>query len=139
MPWSEEDCTFVEAFESCTLPGEQFQHQDHVKLAWLYLSTYTLTETLARYAEGIKRFARAHGQDGLYHETITWAYILVINERMQRGAPDQSWEDFATQNADLLARGKATLQAYYTSDTLSSELARATFVLPDRIVESVPA
>jgi hypothetical protein len=42
-----------------------------VKLVWLYLQRYPLLETLARFSEGIKRFAGAHGKSNHYHETIT--------------------------------------------------------------------
>lgn len=128
-----DDRAFLEAFESATLPESAFRHADHVRLAWLYLKRLPPAEALARFSEGLRRFAAALGKAGLYHETITWAYLLLIRERMERGGPAQSWQDFSAANPDLLAWKPSILGAYYREETLRSELARRVFVLPDRL------
>jgi hypothetical protein len=125
------DEEFIESFENCTLPRESFHHHDHVKLAWLYLRSYPVLEALARFSEGLKRFASFHGKSNLYHETITWAYIFIIRERMTRATREETWEDFADRNADLLNWGKSILKRYYREATLQSDLARKLFVFPD--------
>jgi hypothetical protein len=43
-----------------------------------------------------------------------------------------SWDEFATENKDLLKARDHVLKEYYTDETLNSELAREIFVLPDR-------
>jgi hypothetical protein len=129
-----EDRDFVAAFEACTLPNEAFHHQDHVRLAWLYLKDLPPAVALARFTEGLKRFAGAHGKPGLYHETITWAYLLLIRERMARAAEGDiggSFAEFAAANPDLLTWKPSILARYYRAETLESELARRVFVLPD--------
>ena len=72
-----------------------------------------------------------HGQDGLYHETITYAFIFLINERIERDGRTDSWEAFVARNTDLLTRGKAVLEAYYRTETLDSDLARKVFLMPE--------
>ena len=128
-----DDRAFVEAFESCTLPAHRFHHRDHVRLAWLYLRGEEPARALARFAEGLKRFAAALGQSGLYHETITWAYLLLIRERMERQGDGASFEAFAARNPDLMTWRPSILASYYRDDTLASPLARRTFVMPDRL------
>ena len=123
-----DDRDFLEAFEACTLPPELFSHRSHVRLAWLYLRDGSLLDTLPRYSEGIKRYAGSLGASAKYHETITWAYLFLIHERMQRAAYT-TFDDFAAANADLFG---PVLERYYSPETLGSELARTTFVLPDR-------
>ena len=130
------DKEFIRQFETCTLPAECFHHSDHVKLAWLYLQRYSLLEALQRFSEGIKRFAAAHGKTDLYHETITWAYVFLIHERMKRAGGKQCWEEFATANPDLLNWQTNILKSLYREETLHSELARQIFVLPDYIQTS---
>ena len=78
------------------------------------------------------RAAEAAGKPGLYHETITWAYVLLVHERRAAtGAED--WPAFAARNPDLLAWKPSVLEArYYREETLWSDRARETFVLPDR-------
>ncbi len=126
------DAEFVRSFEDCTLPNSAFHHRDHVRLAWIYLRHHTALEALTRFAEGLKRFATANGHPGLYHETITWAFLLLIHERMARGS-EASWEEFAARNPELLTWKPSILDRYYAPETLGSELARRVFVMPDRI------
>jgi hypothetical protein len=129
------DSDFVTAFEACALPNEGVHHRDHVRLAWLYLKELPPEEALARFATGLKRFAHAHGKPGLYHETITWAYLLLIRERMARAEEEGTFEAFAAANPDLLTWKPSVLASYYRAETLGSELARRVFVMPDRRAE----
>ena len=127
------DHDFVTAFEACTLPNEAFHHRDHVRLAWLYLKDMPPAQALTRFAEGLRRFAHAHGQPGLYHETITWAYLLLIRERMALAEEEGGFEAFAAANPDLLTWKPSVLGAYYREETLRSDLARRVFLLPDQV------
>jgi hypothetical protein len=125
------DREFIDRFESCTLDSSDFPHRAHVRLAWLFLRELPPLEALARFVTGLQRFAASIGAAGLYHETITWAYLLLIHERMQR-APAADFEEFVAANPDLLAK-PSILDAYYRPETLQSELARRVFVLPDAL------
>ena len=127
------DQAFVDAFFECTLPADQFHHADHLRLGWLLLRREPWPAALARFCAGLKRYAISLGQTGLYHETITVAYLLLIQERQAReGAA--SFEEFASKNADLLRWRPSVLDRYYRKETLDSDLARRTFVLPDRLL-----
>src|SRR5437868_13958980 len=127
------DREFLAAFERATLPEELFRHGDHVRLAWLYLRRLPPAAALDRFSRGLKRYAASLGKSGLYHETITWAYLLLIHERMQRLGGCRRFEEFARANPDLLTWRPSILDALYRPETLASELARRTFVLPDRL------
>jgi hypothetical protein len=77
----------------------------------------------------VARVSRYHSA-GLYHETITWAFLLIIAERQARcGAV--TWDDFAAANADLLVWKPSILERYYSTEVLRSDLARNVFVFPD--------
>lgn len=121
------DREFVEALEACTLPSELFDHREHVRLAWLYLREQPLLEALPRFITSLKRYAGSLGASGKYHETITYAFMFLIHERMQR-APAEAFDEFAAAHPDLLG---PILQRYYRAETLASDLARTTFLLPD--------
>lgn len=126
------DRDFLAAFEDSTLPEECFHHRDHVRAAWLLLREFSPSAALERFSTALKRFAAAKGKTGLYHETITWAYLLLINERMERGGRGGDWDEFASANSDLLVWHPSVLDGYYTPETLGSDLARRVFLLPDR-------
>lgn len=111
--------------------GGFFQHRGHVKLAWLYLHRFSLTEALQRVSESLRMLAAANGAPELYNETLTWAYVFLINERMARLGPAHDWETFAAANADLFDWQNSIVRRYYKPETLDSELAKSIFVMPD--------
>ncbi len=118
-------------FEDGTLPVEAFHHAQHVQVAWMFVRRHGMPGALDAFPAALKRFAIAKGVPTLYHETITWAYLLLIAERLAR-APVETWEEFRSQNADLLRWKPSALDSYYTPETLYSDLAKRTFLLPDR-------
>jgi hypothetical protein len=130
---SNADDALIAQFEDCSLPLESFHHCVHVQIVFLYLRKLSLLEVLARFPAALTKYAQAHGNSGLYHETITWAYVFLINERMRRASGKLRWEQFRSQNPDLLKWKGSVLKQYYCTDTLSSEFARTNFVFPDRI------
>jgi hypothetical protein len=122
----------IAQFERGTTLPESFHHADHVRLAFEYLSRYSVLEALERFSEALKRFAAAQGKAQLYHETITWTYMFLIRERIARLGRVQTWNEFAGCNPDLLVWKGGVLSALYRQETLDSDVARQTFVLPDR-------
>jgi hypothetical protein len=125
------DQELIEQFEDGTLPIDGFHHREHVRTAFLYLTKYPVLEALQIFSRTLRRFAETRGKPQLYHQTITWAYIFLIQERMARAGNKQSWEEFARDNPDLLVWNDGILTRFYRSETLTSELARTVFLLPD--------
>jgi len=135
----------IKQFEEGTTAADTFHHADHVRLAFEYLRRYPALEALEKFSAALQRFAAAQAKAQRYHETITWAYLLLIRERQARAGCAQTpcaqtrletWEEFAERNADLLVWKGGVLSTLYRQETLDSELARRTFVLPDRGGES---
>src|SRR2546430_17709773 len=79
------DEEFIAELEGGTLPEDQFHHADHLHAAWLYLTRFPAAEALARFSKVLRRYAASLGKADRYHETITWAYLLLLNERIRRG------------------------------------------------------
>ena len=117
-------------FVDTTLPADQFHHRQHVQVAWLFTQKYGMPAALAEFSTAIKRFADAKGATGLYHETITWAFLLLIAERQAKN-PASSWPAFEAANPDLLVWKPSILERYYSKELLASDLARRTFLMPD--------
>lgn len=123
--------TIIRQFESDSIPDNSFHHADHVRLAFAYLSQYPVLQALEKFATALKRFAAARGKTQLYNETITYAYLFLIRERLARTAAI-NWEDFSRRNPDLLIWKGGILTRYYHEATLQSDLARTVFLLPDK-------
>lgn len=129
------DDEFLTAFDAGTVPNETFHHRDHVRIVRLALQREPALRALERVMDGLKRLAAASGKPGLYHETITLAYLFLIHERMALQDPHEPWDTFVEKNADLFAFRPGILERYYRTETLASPLARRIFVLPDRALE----
>jgi len=124
------DDELLTAFRDTSLPSESFHHEQHVRAAWLFVTQYGMPEALREFPTALKRFADAKGATTLYHTTITWAYLLLIHERQTR-EPARDWPTFAAANPDLLQWKPSVLDRLYTRETLTSEVAKRVFVLPD--------
>jgi hypothetical protein len=105
-----------------------------VRVAWLYLRREPLGSVLPRFCADLKRFTVRLGAPQLYHETITWAYFMLVHERREGRPGDDAWDAFAAANPDVLCRRPSALDRYYRKETLTSERARRSFVLPDRLM-----
>ena len=132
---SHDTASLVRHFEDATLPLAAFRHEQHVQIAWHYLRSMPALDAIRRMADGLQRYARAHGRENLYHETITWACVLLIQERRECTGRDVAWEGFRRRNSDLLTWKNGPLRRYYREATLASPLARRIFVLPDAALE----
>ncbi len=128
-----DDEALVRSFERGEVPDGGFHHAQHVRVAWYYLRHRPLLDALETFQARLRAFALAQGKPDLYHETITTAYVLLINERLDNGARDADWDAFAARNADLLSWKPSILQRYYRDETLWSDRAKRTFVMPDRL------
>lgn len=126
------DEQLYDAFTSTELPADQFHHEQHVRVAWMFVCRHGMPAAIGEFTEAIKRFAAAKGAHGLYHETITWAFLLIIGERHAKQAV-ASWPEFAAANPDLLSWKPSILERYYSKELLMSDLARRAFVMPDRV------
>lgn len=124
----------VGEFETCTLAT--LDHEDHVRLGWFYLRHDKLTTVLENFPEKLQRFATSKGASGKYHETITWAFLMLINERLGQTS-DPSWSRFAAQNPDLFSSD--VLMKFYSKEELGSARARRAFLLPGSLPTSEAA
>ncbi len=126
------DEDFFTQFENGTLDAKLFSHSAHVKMAWIYVHKYELPEALRNFSDALKNFAKINNATGLYHETITFAFLLLINERIKK-SENQNWNDFVENNEDLLDWKSNILTKYYRSETLKSVNAKQYFIFPDKL------
>lgn len=125
----------IASFEALELDPETFApHEQHVRLAFAYLSRVSLIETLERYDAGLRRLANHAGAPRKYHATVTWAMIVLIHDRVESMSASDgeplTWVRFAARNPDVLRFRDGALFDLYPLAMLDSERARRRFVLP---------
>jgi hypothetical protein len=122
------DPEFLQALESCTLPESQFGHAAHVRAAYLYLRQADFVGALDRMRRAIRNYATHHGKPGRYHETITVAYVALIQQHICERGPSDGWESFTRDNPELL--DPKLLTQFYSREQIESAMARKIFLLP---------
>lgn len=125
------DEEFYRQFENATLDAKVFSHSNHIKMAWIYLKKFELLEAMAKFSKDLKAFAIANGATNLYNETITFAFLVLINERMKKIENLENWDEFVVDNSDLFDWKNNILKKFYKSETLKSKFAKKYFVFPD--------
>jgi hypothetical protein len=121
--------SLLKAFLGGTIDARDFRHADHVRVGFELLCHRTFPDALAAYSAALKDIARRAGNPGAYHETITVAFLALIAERHVIGKY-ADFDAFIADNPDLL--DKSILEHWYKKDRLFSDIARKTFVMPDR-------
>jgi hypothetical protein len=127
-----DDEQFLAAFEARTL--EEFHHRDHIKVAYLYLRRHSLEEAITKVRAGLQALAVAWGApvDDLekgYHETMTQAWVRLVQLALSDGGPTESADAFCEQQPKLMQ--KTHLQFYYSRERLITWEAKREFVEPD--------
>lgn len=130
---SMDDLALLAEFESCRLPVEAWTHAAHVRVAYTYLSRYGFAEALVRMRAAIRAYnAAKQRRDGPlegYHETITVAWLRIVDATMRHYGPGDNSQDFCERQPHLLSR--TLLRLYYTRDRLVHPPAKTEFVEPD--------
>jgi hypothetical protein len=122
------DADFLRALKSCELPEQEFGHAGHVRAAYLCLRAADFAGALQRVSRAIRAYATYQGKPERYHETMTVAYVALIQQHMVERGDGGDWATFARDNADFLDKG--LLEQFYTAELLKSDTARKIFVLP---------
>lgn len=122
------DEDFLRALETGELPEQDFGHVAHVRAAYLYLREMDFPAALERIRRTIRTYATHLGKADRYHETITVAYVALIQQHMCERGADDGWIVFARNNPELL--DKSLLTEFYPKEQLASDAARRIFVLP---------
>jgi hypothetical protein len=117
----------LRSLEAGTLDPARFPHAEHLRLGFEMLARHSFGEAVVRFSRGLKLVAAKAGRPEIYHETITVAFLAVINERRVRSVT-QNWQEFRENNLDLF--DKSCLEKWYGREQLGSEIARRTFCLP---------
>ena len=121
----------VTAFEEARVDAASFHHREHLYVAWCYLRALPLEQALARFVHHLHELTIALGVPEKFHATMTWAYIVLLREAMDR-SPGASFDELLEENAELLDHRAGALYAYYDRAQLDSDEARRRFVLPRR-------
>jgi hypothetical protein len=125
----------VARFLAGTLPREEWTHAAHLSVGLWHVHRYGPEEALARLRVGIRALNDRHGTPNTetsgYHETITAAYVRLIDQFLSTGVGRTGAD---SRLPDLLSGPlveRAFLFRFWSREVLMSPAARATWTPPD--------
>lgn len=130
------DDELLRQFEDLSFPYEQWNHQAHVRVAFIYLSRYPFAEALDRIRASIKAYNAKNKvpeeQFYGYNETTTHAFLILVAATMAAygkffDTPDS--ESFCDRHTQLLDRN--ILRLFYSPACRSHPDAKTRFIEPD--------
>lgn len=123
------DQEFLEGFEECSIPREQWSHEAHLRMAWLYLTRHPLDQALDKICSGILRYNKAvTGSTDQYHHTVTVAFSRLVASRL---TPAEDYAAFKATNPELYASEPPVLARFYSKEYLFSDQAKREWQYPD--------
>ena len=131
----------VAAFRARTLTHAEWTHAAHLSVGAWYVSHFGADAALARLRDEIRLLNEAHGtvnsSSSGYHETITAAFVRLLDEALAGFARDVPLE----RRIEALLAGplgqSRVLLSFWSRDVLMSARARAEWV-PPALKELVP-
>ena len=125
---------FLAAFEDCTLPKYRWTHGAHLFTGACYVHAHGAARATDLMRERIRRYNVAVGGQNTptsgYHETITVAWIKLI-DRLHRESAPITRADFAALAVKRFAHDRNIFHQYYDFDLVHSTEARARWVPPN--------
>ena len=128
--YSDDDQRYLDRFESFQINPAEFHHREHLRIAYVLIIKYGVEDALRRIRSDILGFLDHLGAgDGKYHETITYAWLLVVHHFMQISGRANNFEAFIQKNDMLL--DPSILNSHYSKTLLASGEAKKHYIKPD--------
>lgn len=125
----------VARFVAGTIPREEWTHEAHLAVGLWHVHRYGAEEALERLRTGILALNERHGTPNTetrgYHETITVAYVRLLDQFLSASDANRSLE---ARLAELLSGplgDRALLFRFWSREVLMAPAARVAWTPPD--------
>ncbi len=125
-----DDDQFEKQFQSADLPGDLFNHEAHLRLAWIHIHKYGCPAAIENITRQIRAYAAAVGAVGKYNHTLTIATVKTVDHFMRK-SESNSFAAFIQEFPRLNTNFSQLLAVHYSAFIFESEKARQDFVEPD--------
>ncbi|HEY6505285.1 MAG TPA: hypothetical protein VIZ28_15025 [Chitinophagaceae bacterium] len=124
------DEQFEQQFESCTLSPAVFNHEAHLRLAWIHIRKYGREIAIKNICSQLIVFTKSVNTEDKYNMTLTVAAVNAVNHFMTKTNADD-FSAFIAEFPRLKSNFKELMSSHYKLDIFSSEIAKREFIEPD--------
>jgi hypothetical protein len=124
------DDEFLAAFEAATISNADFNHRNHLRLAYICISRHGLDAGAARAGSAIRHFAGVNGAAHKYNQTLTIFWMHLVGHAIEVTAAT-TFEALLNRAPHLL--DKTLVARHYSHDALWADGARRDVVPADLV------
>jgi hypothetical protein len=129
------DELFEKQFANATLPKQLFDHEAHLRLAWVHIQKYDLDKAIFNITIQLQRYVAKLGAEDKYNHTLTIAAIKAVNHFVSKSSID-NFHDFMATYPRLKHNFKEILEQHYGFDVFNSAKAKSQYLEPDLLAFS---
>ena len=124
------DFEFTKQFIKGTLNPKVFNHEAHLRLAWLYIDQSGIKQAEEDIQNQLQNFVEIVGAKDKYHKTLTIVAIRIVNHFMQK-SKSNNFADFINEFPQLKFEFKELVNTHYSFNIFNSAKAKTEFLKPD--------
>ena len=124
------DSNFIEQFKNGSLNPQIFNHEAHLRIAWLYIDEFGIKQAEKNIQEQLQNFVEIVGAKDKYHKTLTIVAIRIVKHFIQK-SKSNNFTDFIKEFPQLKSAFKELVNTHYSYNIFSSDKARTEFLKPD--------
>lgn len=124
------DIEFQKQFKNGTLDPKLFDHEAHLRLAWIYITQDGVETAVNLICDQLLNYVIILGAADKFNKTVTVAAVRAVYHFMLKSDADH-FKIFITEFPRLKHNFKELLASHYNIDVFNSKIARSTFLEPD--------
>ena len=124
------DTEFEEQFKIGLLSPKLFNHEAHLRLAWIQISKYGIERAQINIQKQLLAYVEKLGARPKYNTTLTIAAIKAVYHFMLK-SESETFKDYIEEFPRLKHNFKDLMNAHYGIDIFSLEKAKIEFLEPD--------
>jgi hypothetical protein len=124
------DELFETQFQNCELDPALFNHEAHLRLAWIHITKYGADKAIENITRQLFSFVVSLGAIDKYNKTLTVAAIKAVNHFICKSGTDNFY-DFIQEFPRLRYNFRELMGFHYQVDIFNSEIAKQNYLEPD--------
>jgi hypothetical protein len=124
------DTEFVKAFENCSLDPELFNHEAHLRIAWIHINKYGDEEAIQMVSKQLIAYVTHIGASDKFNKTLTVAAVKTVSHFKKKSESD-TFSGFIGEFPRLKDNFRELMAFHYKMDIYNSPSAKQTFLEPD--------
>lgn len=124
------DLAFEQQFADGILPPTLFNHEAHLRLAWIHIKRYGIDVAIQNVTVQLQSYVSGLGASDKYNHTLTIAAIRAVYHFILK-SQTTDFQSFIEENPRLKFNFKDLMFAHYRTNIFIAEYAKTQYLEPE--------